>query len=136
MNEFDKNVGVAGAAKIIDDYIVKVVRTGLYKGDSGLESSEILLESTLWLLLMDTINEIELMYDPHYTKIRTIQELQEYLDNIPRNSFQSIGHYYSEGTLSLKPVFVEMANNIHEMMPFYKGLLYDIIWMNGLFKPW
>lgn len=134
MDEYSKNVAVAGAVRIVDDYVREVVRTGLFLGDSNLIASKELLEQALWALLGKTINEIELRYDPNFSEIVSISQLQSYVDAIPNEAFQSLGHYRSGNLDSLQEIFDRMAKNIKDMMPFYKGFKYETPWMLGLFS--
>ena len=136
ISDFDKHSCVATAFKIVDDYIQKVIMTGKYKGDNpyNLGSSEQMTQ-TMFLLLCDFITKIERINNSNYCPLQ-LRELKDYIANIPDQNMRytqiSSFDFYESGIA--QKLFEEFSNNIHTLMPFYKGVPIENIYTLTLFN--
>lgn len=132
----DKNMCIATAHKIVDDYIRKVVLTGEYKGDNThFVTSQQDMINSLGMILCQAITKIEQINNPQYPKL-VLAKLNEYLQMIPQSSYSMIGSYKSSDIAfsdTLNDIFQELNKCIHLLLPFYKGFSYEIPYTTSLF---
>lgn len=132
----DKNMCIVAAHKIIDDYIRKVVLTDEYRGgtiQSATSRQDMI--NYLGMCLCQAITKIEQINNPQYPKL-VIANLNEYLKTIPQSSYHMIGSYKSSDIAfsdTLHDIFKELCDCIHILLPSYKGLPYENLYMVWLF---
>ena len=134
----DKNLCVAVADKIINDYICKVVLTDEYdkcnEDNIYFTTSRQDMVCYLGMVLCQAITKIEQINNPQYPKL-TLPKLDKYIQNIPQSSYHMIAYYRSsniKGSQILKDIFEELREGIHTLLPFYKGFPYEIPYIYGL----
>lgn len=137
ITDHDKNLCIATAHVIINEYIHNVILTGEYKGNSThftLPPKE--QAGALLGLLCQTITKIERINNSQYPAL-TITKLSEYLQQLPQSSYHEIGTYRSSDISdsdTLQEIFDELSNYIHTMLPFYKGFRYEHPYILNLFS--
>lgn len=126
----DKNLCVAVANKIIDDYICDFVLTDEYEKcneDNIFTTSRQDMVCYLGMVLCQAITKIEQINNPQYPKL-TLPNLDKYIQNIPQSSYHMISGYKSSNIRNshiLKDIFNELREGIHTLLPFYKGFQYE-----------